>query len=180
MKLTDKRLPDAITADGSRFLLNTDFRVWLTFPERIKSYIDGNEDPYEELFTDYIPYLTQEVLDALNEFYNPPKEVPRITGNNKNVLDYEIDAEYIYAAFMQAYGIDLIDTDMHWHKFQALFNALPEDTMIVKLMHYRSYEGSSKDIGHQERVELRQMWELPTKYTPEEQAEIDKFNELFG
>lgn len=35
-------------------------------------------------------------------------------------LDYEQDAQEIYAAFRQVYGIDLLETELHWWQFSAL------------------------------------------------------------
>lgn len=58
------------------------------------------------------------------------------------VLDYAIDADYIYAAFLSQYGIDLLDVkELHWHKFLALFKGLKDDEMICKIMSYFSYSG---------------------------------------
>lgn len=49
------------------------------------------------------------------------------------------DAEYIYASFMQAYGIDLIEEQgkLHWVKFKALLDGLPEDTKFRQVLDIR-------------------------------------------
>ena len=178
--LKRRGLPNAIIApDGGPVLLDTDFRIWINFPERIQKL---REDPtlYEDLFMTEVPILTQEVADQLQDFYYRKPEVPRDTGGHEDLLDYDLDADYIYAAFMQAYKIDLVDADLHWHKFLALLTALPDTTTMSKIMGYRSYEGSSKDPGHKDYMKLKQMWSLPVKHTEEEQKMIDDFNELFG
>lgn len=61
-------------------------------------------------------------------------------GKHERAYDFEQDAPDIYAAFMQAYGIDLNDADMHWWKFHALMFALPEDCKISKIMGYRTMD----------------------------------------
>ena len=66
------------------------------------------------------------------------------------VFDYRCDAPYIVAAFQQAYGIDLTREKLHWFRFRALFAALPEDTLMAKIMGWRSadladYEGSMRE-----------------------------------
>ena len=105
----------------------------------------------------------------------PPAELPRGSSTGVPLVDWDLDADIIYAAFMQAYGIDLIEADMHWHKFLALFSALPEETLMVKIMSYRAYTGQDKDM-----LELRDKWALPERLDEEEQQAVDEFNELFG
>ncbi|MDY5287598.1 MAG: Gp15 family bacteriophage protein [Lentihominibacter sp.] len=168
LDLRTKGLPNAIAAHGQAFLLNTDFRVWLDYPRLFTEDLGS-------LFADRAPVLTPEVADQLDLFYNPPKKVPRATGSGAPVVDWEIDADLIYAAFRQAYGIDLLTTDLHWHEFKALFDALPDDTLMVRVIQWRSYKGSDKDI-----LELKNAWALPEKLTEAEQQAVDEFNELFG
>lgn len=37
-------------------------------------------------------------------------------------MDYEQDAQEIYSAFRQVYGIDLMETELHWWQFSALLS----------------------------------------------------------
>ncbi|WP_313469794.1 bacteriophage Gp15 family protein [Lysinibacillus sp.] len=55
------------------------------------------------------------------------------------VYDIRQDAEYIYASFMQDYGIDLIEQQgkLHWYKFKALLSGLREDTKFKKVIEIR-------------------------------------------
>ena len=169
LDLKCRGLPNAIEVCGQVFLLNTDFRPWLQYPGILG-------DNLQKLFTDHAPpLLTREVLEQLDRFYMPPAELPRGSSAGVPLVDWDLDADLIYAAFMQAYGIDLIEADMHWHKFLALFSALPEETLMVKIMSYRAYTGQDKDM-----LELRDKWVLPEKLGEEEQQAVDEFNELFG
>lgn len=168
LDLKQKSLPNALEACGQAFLLNTDFRVWLNYPRLI------TEDP-GAFFADWAPILTLEVVNQLDLFYNPPRDVPRSSGSGAPLVDWEVDADLIYAAFQQAYGVDLLTADLHWHKFKALFDALPDDTLMVKVIQWRGYKGSDKDM-----LELKNTWALPEKLTEEEQQAMDEFNELFG
>ena len=161
-------LPNAIEADGKAFLLETDFRVWLDYPRLVA------EDP-ASLFTERMPILTQEVVDQLDLFYNPPRELPRDSGSGTRVVDWVEDSGMIYAAFLQVYRIDLLREDLHWHVFRALFEALPESALIVQVIQWRSYTGDDKSLR-----ELRRVWALPEKLTESEQQAVDEFNELFG
>ena len=169
LDLKYRGLPNAIEACGQVFLLNTDFRPWLQYPGILKEGL-------QELFINRVPpLLTQEVVKQLDCFYMPPSELPRSSGTGMPLVDWDLDADLIYAAFMQAYGIDLIKASLHWHKFLALFSALPEETLMVKIMSYRAYTGQDKDI-----LELKSKWALPERLNEEEQQAVDEFNELFG
>lgn len=71
--------------------------------------------------------------------------------------DFDYDAPYIYAAFRQAYGIDLVEQRgrLHWLTFAALFDALPEETAFVRIRRIRSTKLSEiKD--KKQRAEVRQ------------------------
>ena len=106
---------------------------------------DGDFSGYDGLFLEPSPAPTQEVIEALGAFFHEKKEVPRSEGSS-DTLDYDIDADYIYAAFMQGYGIDLMEEGLHWHKFLALWAALPDDTAMSKIIGDRQYDGKDKDM----------------------------------
>ena len=87
------------------------------------------------------------------------------------VYSFEHDAQYIYAAFMEQYGIDLTEEDMHWWKFRALFRSLNESTKFVKIMGYRSIE-ISPSMSKQQRMFYENMKELYA--LPASQKEQDR------
>ena len=119
-------------------------------------------------------------------FYSGGKELAnsnkkKNTRNNKQIYNYEFDAEYIYSAFMQEYKIDLQDIEsLHWWKFKALFNGLTEETQFVKIMGYRTIDISKiKDKKEKKRYkELQRLYALPDMRT-EEEKEYD-FAEAFS
>lgn len=125
-------------------------------------------------------------LEAVRRFYRdqvPPLEVPAAfqamlkffvsgtetassgkgSGGTATVsFDYSFDADYIVAAFQQAYGIDLTTAQMHWWRFRALFRALPEDTLMAKIMSWRSMDTSDMDGKTRQRYEdLKEAFALP-------------------
>ena len=70
------------------------------------------------------------------------------------------DDDYIYAAFMDQYNIDLQDIEyLHWWKFKAMFKSLKEDNEIVKIMGYRSMD-LSKIKDKEEKAYYKKMQEL--------------------
>lgn len=72
-------------------------------------------------------------------------------------MDFEQDAPLIFAAFLQAYGIDLDKSNMHWFKFRDLLEAVPDDTSFSKVVELR-----------------RRPLPKPTKYNAEEIAALQK------
>lgn len=112
-----------------------------------------------------------EKVELLQEIYNrhiqvkkrpaPPQKVP--------VLDFEEDGDFIYASFVQDYGIDLIDQQgkLPWKKFLYLFNGLSDDTKIKQIMNIRSMEMPRYDGKNMKQIqkiqELKSYYALPIR-----------------
>lgn len=82
----------------------------------------------------------------------------------KKVIDLKEDSEYIFASFMQAYKIDLYESQgvLHWHKFKALLNGLPTDTIMQRIIQIRSWKpskGESKEYKESMR-EMQRVYKL--------------------
>lgn len=114
-----KALPSTITVDGSAFEINSSYRAILKIFRMLDDpeILDGHKSA---LLCKW--FFPQEVPDsweaAFKRFVNGGPE--RDAGTGKKDIDYEFDAPEIYASFMQLYGIDLYETDMHWWQFRAL------------------------------------------------------------
>lgn len=153
MNLLTDPLPDTVSVEGRSFEIVTDFRPWIEFEARL-------------MRTDIQPEII--IHDAVKSLYvNPPEEIRRFThalfghliwfyrcgrpekpnhhsegGTFIRAYDFEQDAPMIVAAFQQAYGIDLTTASMHWWRFRALFEGLPDDCRICKIMEYRTADTS--------------------------------------
>lgn len=59
--------------------------------------------------------------------------------SDQKSMDFEQDAALIYAAFMQAYGIDLyaVRNQMDWRIFIALLKGIPENTELSRVIKIR-------------------------------------------
>lgn len=179
--LMNKTLPDTIEVDGEVFLIDTDFRVWMKFVDCFEKWDKMGTIDISYLFVDKVPTFYQRSdYDGIFEFAFPKSELPRSETSGERVLDYVLDADYIYSAFIQQYGIDLLEVDMHWHKFRALLSGIGGGTRLHEIMGYRSY--TSEKIKSQDDMyrRLKSMWELPQILTKEEQEAEDKFNDYFG
>ena len=121
---------------------------------------------YTERFS---PADLQEKYSWLIEFYRAGEQSAEPTANvsascadKGPAFDYRCDAPYIVAAFQQAYGIDLTREKMHWFRFRALFAALPEDTLMAKIMGWRTMDLNDYDGKMRERyAELKERFALP-------------------
>lgn len=115
------------------------------------------------------PEKMQKLLHMIFEDCVNTQRRPEVRSNKAPVLDFEYDAEYIYASFMLDYGIDLVDMQevLHWKKFISLFHGLSEQTKIREVMRIRSMEvpeftgKNGKQI--QEIQELKSYYALPVK-----------------
>ncbi|MBE0600234.1 MAG: hypothetical protein IH607_00485 [Firmicutes bacterium] len=62
------------------------------------------------------------LLRFLNYGEMPNEEEPN--RRQKRLISFEQDAPEIYASFLQVYGIDLLETDIHWYRFNVLLVSL--------------------------------------------------------
>ena len=109
----------------------------------------------------------------LRQYVYPPQ---RKLNNRKpqSTVDFYHDSGYIYAAFMQTYGIDLYEQAdrLHWCRFLALFDGLPEDCLLKQIMSIRAQEIPAPN-GHnqaeiQRLTELKTLYALPAEDKPED------------
>lgn len=88
-------------------------------------------------------YPKQEAFDELLWFYRCGRPAPSETGSGPRpplAFDYIIDGPLIVAAFQAAYQIDLTDpeTTIHWWRFQALLQGLPDECRFCRVIGWRT------------------------------------------
>lgn len=188
MSLITEPLAEGIEVRGIYYPIHTDFKIWIRFEGVIEKLKSEPERTVTEIMKlcfkrDKAPFRLPpslgETLTSLFEFYagksaNKPPSGESKTGTRR-IYSFEHDAEYIYAGFLQQYGIDLCDTPMHWHKFRALFSSLADDTKIGEIMGIRALNteklSDKKQRAHYTR--LKRMYALP-----DNKSEQEKENEL--
>jgi hypothetical protein len=105
-----------------------------------------------------------ELFDAALSFFRLGKEQSKRKSRAVDVLSYEHDAGYIYAAYLKQYGIDLSSqgTALHWWTFRALFDGLGEDEPLMKIMSIRSAELKNYDSKQRGHIRsLQKIYALP-------------------
>lgn len=120
----------------------------------------------------------KQIIDQINSepIENQPVDLegnpmPQPKRDGEQLISFLFDAKYIYAAFMQAYGIDLIEQQgsLHWSKFSALLNALPDNTLMRQIIDIRKTDLSEiKDKDEKKRIKkLKQQFSLGNKVNEE-------------
>lgn len=130
--------------------INTDFRVWILFEQLM---LDGAVPPAEKgyrairLVYKAPPADLSEAWGRLLWFFRCGKEPDRrrrgAGAKHGRVYDFDVDAERIYASFYSTYHIDLNSIPaLHWWKFRAMFDALPEDSAFGRAVYWRMLDTS--------------------------------------
>lgn len=178
--LKKAKLPEAVEVDGSLYTIHISFKYWLRFLDLIADSQTPPQD-FDFMYIEEKPASRINGLIALVQFCNPPQTLPRTERKEQSgdkAVDYAIDADYIFAAFMERYGIDLVESDMHWYKFQALFMGL-HGTKLNEIIGYRLYDNTSgkRDNYTRQMEKLKSAWELPQE-SDEEDEDLKAFEAL--
>lgn len=111
-----------------------------------------------------IPKDIPAAIEGLVWFYTRGND--KDTGENKaankaakKAFSFEQDANLIYAAFYATYGISLTTVEfLHWWEFMALFEGLPEDTLIQRVIYWRTVDVA--DLPKHEKKHVQKMRKL--------------------
>lgn len=121
----------------------------------------------ETFIAAFVTIKTEFIIDKGNgeplvDLQGNPMPQPK----NKELYSLNHDADYIYASFIQAYGIDLIEVrgELDWRKFNALLQGLPSNTRFKEVVDIRQRpfatgKGSQKE--NKNLRDLKNMYALP-------------------
>ena len=168
--LLTEALPESVWIHGKEYPIQCDFRIGIKLDGILRSELEDQEKIKRMLvlyFKDNIPpnipaaidkiiwfYRCGEVLDNEDEEKKKRRYIRRRSKDPACVLTQ--DAPYVYAAFMDQYGIDLTSvTFMHWWKFMALFESLGDETKMSKIMYYR--QASTSGMSKERRAFINEM-----------------------
>lgn len=159
MSLLIDGAPTTVDIDGTSYCINTDFRVAILFEQLMQEPNLSNEQKISQALTLYFPKIPHNIsfaIDKLVWFYRCGKEThaQRGTTSAAPVYNLEQDGEYIYAAFLKDYGIDLEAQALHWWKFEALISSLSSDNLFCKIIEWRSAD-TKKLKGEQRAFYLK-------------------------
>jgi len=163
-------LPVEVILDGRAFPIAHDFRAGIRFEtlmndERITESekvvlairIFFGETPEADL---------GETIRAILDFFRCGKPVTDFgDSDDRPLYSYSHDYDLIFAGFLNAYGIDLLDpaTALHWFKFRAMLAALPETSQFMRVLGYRGMDLTSS-MSSEERshyAKMKRLYALP-------------------
>lgn len=195
-----RKLTDKLVIDDEEFSLNLSFdnvlrlfEMWRDedVPEFVKPHfgiriltgetledftVEEMSEVFNEVFEEHISLSTVEDNHVEYDLAgNPMKTTASNSGQEKAPYDIRFDGDYIYASFLQAYGIDLFDVQgkLHWKKFNALLSGLPEGTKfmeVIKIRKWKPQKGDSAEYKEEMR-RLQKDYALPNEIVEEEEYE---------
>lgn len=189
MNILIDRIPTSVKINNRRYRIRTDFRHSIQFDQLMQDDEVSDDDKLPLALNLYYPVIPRDIKKAVKKmlwFYKCGKEKEEIKKSincksDKQIFSFEYDAEYIYAAFLDQYGIDLQDVeDLHWWKFKAMFKGLKEDNLISKIIGYRAIDLSKiEDEKEREHYrKLQEFYKLPAKINKDEKEKINEIEKM--
>lgn len=144
-------MPESAVIEGREYRIRPGYRTMMAIEAMMFSDMSDDERLLRTfgLFFEEIPENMEKAVDFLLWFHKGGEEEDEKKKNGcmptspQRAYDFFADAEMIYAAFRQQYGIDLRRTanaDLHWWEFRAMFFSLSEDVKMAKVMYWRTCE----------------------------------------
>ena len=178
------KLPRCVYLKNERFIINTDYRIFIEYEYEIMQGEDTKKSSLKTLQRFYPAFflileknLLEEAINKFVWFYKCGKEdKPKKSKgkkSSKRAFDYKEDSLLIWGTFKTYFNIDLSTINLHWWKFKALWETIPHDAEFIKIKGYRTYTGQDKDI-----LELQEYYSLgKTKAELEDRIRQDKIYE---
>lgn len=186
--MRDEDIPEYVKPHFAIRMLISNSLEGETREEKAKAFNDAFEDysieelskVFKSLFEEHISLA--DVKDNHVEYDlagNPMKTTASNGKQEQAPYDIRFDGDYIYASFLQAYGIDLFDVQgkLHWKKFNALLSGLPEGTKfmeVVKIRKWKPQKGDSTEYKEEMR-RLQKDYALPYEIIEEEEEYEEEF-----
>lgn len=193
MSLLTSPLPKSVAIGGQDYAINTDFRVGIQFEGLLLKKM-GESERILEMLRLYFPIIPPDPVEAIQQilwFYRCGKAISdESRSTDAPAYSFDQDDGYIYSAFLDQYGVDLSDvTHLHWWKFRSMFQALKDDTEIMKIMGYRTVKITGSMSAEQRAFykRMKKIYEIKsahsgTRMTTEQyhQSMIDYVSERFA
>ena len=199
-----RKLTDKLVIDDKEFPLNLSFdnvlrlfEMWRDedVPEFVKPHfgiriltgetledftVEEMSEVFNEVFEEHISLSTVEDNHVEYDLAGNPMKTTASNGKQEQApYDIRYDGDYIYASFLQAYGIDLFDVqgELHWRKFNALLSGLPEGTKfmeVIKIRKWKPQKGDSAEYKEEMR-RLQKDYALPYEIVEEDEEYEEEF-----
>lgn len=188
------RLPESVEVRGKEYKIYSDFRTSILFETMMRSRELRPHEKIRQMLQIYYPAIPPDREEAVKKilwFYAGGKETKqkkeeknrtrKSFRKNQTAYSFEQDAPYIYAAFRKEYRINLQkikNEELHWWEFLALFDSLPDDSKIMKIMYWRTCSTSGLPRKEVERLnELKERYKLVDEESIEEKISLELRNQ---
>lgn len=199
-----RKLTDTLVIDDEEYALDLSFdnvlrlfEMWRDedVPEYVKPHfgiriltgenledftVEEMSEVFNEVFEEHISLSTVEDNHVEYDLAGNPMKTTASNGKQEQApYDIRYDGDYIYASFLQAYGIDLFDVQgkLHWKKFNALLSGLPEGTKfmeVIKIRKWKPQKGDSAEYKEEMR-RLQKDYALPYEIIEEDEEYEEEF-----
>lgn len=187
-QLLNLPLPDAVTVNDKTYKINLAFNRVLSVLELLKddnwSTAQAYDIIYEWLVVSPVKKIGISERIAVVETIFEKFLVSENSSDRKKppVLSFSQDAKYIYAAFQEAYGINLFAEQdrLSWWEFTALLGSLPSNTRLSQIVRIRDM-----DVPHfngKNGAEIDRIAKLKAEYAirnKEQPSSQEGLNSLF-
>lgn len=181
--------PTALRVGDAVYPIHSDFRtaitILLAFEDPTLTACERMAILYDLLYEQKPPDIIEGCRKAVL-FLDCGEECPKKEDDSGSQIPrlYSLrrDAPYLYAAFREAYGIDLEREDMHWWKFCYLFGDLPESCMFHQLVTLRRRRAMGRLTPEEQRLwyEMEEILELPQPMDAQKAQAEYEFNRAMG
>ncbi|WP_026584198.1 Gp15 family bacteriophage protein [Bacillus sp. J33] len=181
MKLTE-RFTDEIEYKGQTIKLNLAFDNVLRVRELLQDDVFSGAEKLLILFE-----MLVKNANGLNFSFNEINQLigfifdeilfPKKGSDGRSHFDFDQDAAFIYASFLQDYKMDLFEMQgkLHWEKFLALLEGLSDDTKFKEVVSIRAQKIPAPTKYNQEErkrlIELKRIYRLKNKKPSLEEAD---------
>lgn len=186
-------LPVKLNINGIDRAIRSDYRVALTImlaysdadlTDDEKTYIllDCLYENLEDFKQEDLQESVEKAILFLDGKLEASVDEPQPT-KPKKIIDWEQDEQIIFSAINKVAGMETRSLNyLHWWTFLGYFNEIGEG-LFSTVINIRQKKNSGKKLDKFEQEyynEHKSMIDLKTRYTQEEQAEIDYLNKLLG
>lgn len=183
-------LDDKIRINGGEYDLNLTFDNVLRWYELIDDKKISDTGKILLAFEMFVPDCEADLNTQIDTVQSIAKYIADSPDDDQETADqtqyysFSKDAEYIFASFLQEYGIDLLDQQgiMRWEKFIALFRGMRDSTKINQIIGIRAADLPTGD-SESEKAERERLVRLKNAYALDSeqnrQAQETEMNNMF-
>lgn len=180
--------PEIVEISGLSFKINSDFKNILKILDILEKTEDKNvagKLALRKFYNNNIPDDIETAVEAFVEFISNKSDSVEIDDEEERpeeekIFDMLFDSNYIYAAFIQNYGMDLNQINLHWWKFKTLVEGLPSNTKLSDIIQIRGQELPKDSKQRATMNRLKEVYKLPGKDKHDEEVAKNTIESLFS